>query len=265
MFKPSARSSVTTGIASCVLLLPSVGCRRPSADLALPEEGGTSSDSSEPVAKVERECATPKPAPGSPDDHESPVILGARFVARDRVQLTFSEPLGPVDAVNPRQFRLSHAYATIDAGSGDRSYASGYYYDLAGADLYEPPLVVVKLELYEQQPEILALTLSRPVPSDLCDSLKDSQANIDQMATEPGAPRRGQVGLFLHYTTRGSEGIRDAVNNPLTDVGADWALNFGTRNKAVYGTEPVMRLDLLPVLACPDESMGAIGGPPGPK
>jgi hypothetical protein len=247
-----------------MMLLPSVGCRRPSADLALPGETG----GAEPTGVADdpescKPCATPRPVAGSPDDHDPPIVLGARFVARDRVQLTFSEPLAPVDAVNPRQFRLSHAYSTID-GVGDRSYGTGYYYDLAGADVYEPPLVVIKLELYAEQPEVLALTLNRPVPVDLCQQLIDTQTNLDQSAATPGDPRRGQVGLFVHYTTRGSDGIRDRVNNPLADLGADWALNFGGRHKTTYGTEPVTRLDLLPSLLCPDASMAGGGGPPGP-
>lgn len=190
------------------------------------------------------------------------MILGARFIARDRVQLTFSEPLTSVEGVNPRQFRLSRAYSSID--SGYRSYATGYYYDLAGTDVYEQPMVVVELELYAEQPEVLALTLNRPVPVELCDEMLQRKADLAVAASDPASTRRAQYGLFLHYTARGSEGVRDKVNNPLDDLGADWALNFGARHKTAYGGEPVNRLDLLPELACPDASMSAIGGPPGP-
>ncbi len=260
-----ARISLTSSVASCVMLLPSAGCRRPPADLALPGEGGAEPGvTDDPAAACKPGASTPKAPAGSADDHESPVILGARFVARDRVQLTFSEALAPVDTVNPRQFRLSHAYTTVDTSSGDHDYASGYYYDLGGADAYEPSLVVVGIELYEQQPEVLSLTLSRPVPIEVCEQITDAQTSFDQMRITPDGHLRGEVGLFLHYTGRGSEGVRDRVNNPLGDIGADWALNFGTRHKAVYGTEPVMRLDLLVRLGCPDESMRSVGGPPGP-
>jgi hypothetical protein len=260
---PAMRTTLSTGVASCVMLLPAC---RPSADLATPEDGRrVSPDLTNPFGNSKGECkpcATPKPPPGSPDDHDPPVILGARFIARDRVQLTFSEPLGSVEGVNPRQFRLSRAYSSLD--SGYRNYASGYYYDIAGTDVYEQPLVVVELELYAEQPEVLALSLNRPVPVEICDELAQRKADIAVAASDPANTRRGQIGLFLHYTSRGSVGVRDKVNNPLGDIGADWALNFGSRHKQVYGGEPVTRLDLLPELACPDASMNALGGPPGP-
>jgi hypothetical protein len=257
---PAMRITLSTGVASCVMLLPTAACR-PSADVAVNPDAEPLASKPEPCTP----CATvPKAPPGSPDDHEPPVILGARFIARDRVQLTFSEPLTSTAGVNPRQFRLSRAYSAVDAGSGDRGYASGYYYDIAGTDNYEPPLVVVELELYTEQPEVLALSLNRPVPVELCDELLQRKSDIAIAASDPANTHRAQSGLFLHYTSRGSEGIRDRVNNPMGDVGADWALNFGSRHKQVYGAEPVMRLDLLPELGCPDASMSAIGGPPGP-
>lgn len=268
MSRPTARTTLT-GVASCVMLLPgvaSLGCRRPSADLALPDSQGAARPE-DPACKP---CAAvPRAVPGSADDHEAPRILGARFVARDRVQLTFSEALAPVENVNPRQFRLSHAYSMVDSGGEpsdpyDQGYATGYYYDVAGSDSYEQPVVVVKLELYADQPQVLALTLNRPITVDFCQQIADSQTNLDQLPIEPGNRHHGEVGLFLHYTTRGSDGVRDQVANPLADIGADWALNFGSRHKTVYGADPVMRLDLLTPLVCPDESMSSIGGPPGP-
>ena len=267
MARPTSKTTLT-GVASCVMLLPSVaslGCRRPSADLALPEHEGAG-QRDDPACKP---CAAaPRAAAGSADDHDAPVIVGARFVARDRVQLTFSEPIAPVELVNPRQFRLSHAYSMVDGGADpsdpyDQGYATGYYYDVAGSDSYEQPLVVVKLERYADQPEVLALTLNKPITVDFCQQIIDSRTNLDQPVAA-GSRHHGETGLFLHYTSRGSDGVRDRVNNPLADIGADWALNFGSRHKTVYGAEPVMRLDLLTPLACPDASMTALTGPPGP-
>ncbi|MFO7562048.1 MAG: hypothetical protein R6X02_05350 [Enhygromyxa sp.] len=261
--RASARTSLTTGVASCVMLLPAAGCR-PSADLASPEDRRGTSGPGSTSAQGCKPCEAAKPPPGSPDDHEPPAILGARFVARDRLQLTFSEPLASPAGVNPRQFRLSRAYSSV-YGSDERGYASGYYYDLGGQDTYEPPLVVVELEQYEERPEVLALILNRPVPIEVCEQLVQAKADLAVDASDPTKQRRGQVGLFLHYTTRGSAGIRDRVDNPLADIGADWALNFGARHKQLYGTEPVMRLDLLPEIPCPDGSLKAVGGPPGPS
>jgi hypothetical protein len=261
MSRVRAKLSVTTGLASVAMLLPTAGCRRPSADLALPGEEGAPTDASQPGPAREQECKTPKPPPGSPDDHESPTIVEARFVARDRVQLIFSEPLAELTGVNPRQFRISHGYSIIDGG-GAQGYATGSYYDLAGTDPYLPPLVFVAIEGYADQPEVLALTLSAAVPIEVCEDLADALASLQDMAGGEGE-RRGETGLFLHYTERGSDGVRDRVQNPLRDIGADWALNFGTRHKMVYGTEPVTRFDLLIPLDCPDQSVRG-SGPPGP-
>jgi len=254
-FKPNA---LRTGIASCVALLP-IGCELPSSQVAVnPGEPGASGK----VAGCPP-CARAQP-PGSPDDHDAPVILDARFVARDRVQLTFNEALAPVDAVNPRQFRLSHGYSLVDFG--EYEYASGSYYDLGGTNESEQPLVIVALERSEAHPELLGLLLSRPIPVELCEEVSGQRASIateaSAAATAPGGGGvRGQAGVFLHYTSRGSVGVRDSVQNPLADIGAQWALNFGARSIQMYGAEPVTRLDLLPELRCPEQAAGELSPP----
>jgi hypothetical protein len=248
---------IATGLASCVLLAPT-GCRRPSTDVSVdpePEVEPTGTKVAAPECK-----APPKPAPGSSDDVDPPVILGGRFVARDRVQLTFSEPLAPTKQVNPRQFRISSAYSTTDYQAG---YASGYYYDLGGNNTYEGPILVVSLVGYENQPEVLSLQLNRPVPIDTCIAMRDRQNTIASSQGVDGSTARSRTGVFLHYTTRGSDGIRDRAQNPLAEMGGEWALNFGARQRTAQGTAPVMRLDLLLELNCPDESMQD-SGPPGP-
>ncbi|WP_106089880.1 hypothetical protein [Enhygromyxa salina] len=250
----SARE-LATGIASCVLLLPA-GCRKTPTDLSVDP------DTHDPAADVPAlDCpvaqAPARPRPGSSDDSDPPMVLGARFVARDRVQLTFSEGLAPTTQVNPRQFRLSMAYSNIDYGA---SYATGYYYDLAGSDNYEPPLVVTSLAGYDDRPEVLALQLSRPVPQDLCVNITDRRADMADVDPES----RPRIGVFLHYTSRGSVGVRDLADNPMIDVGAEWALHYGARHKTVYGSEPIMRLDLLVELSCPDEAM-RLSAPTGPS
>ena len=247
-------AQVATGVASCAMLLPA-GCRKPTAELSVhPDAVEPVADAALPVCEQPAQAAAPpRPKPGSSDDRDPPVILGANFVALDRVQLTFSEGLAPVDQVNPRQFRLSMAYSSIDYQAG---YASGYYYDVAGADNYEPPVVVTSLQSYEGRPEVLALSLSRPVPLELCVDMREMQADRSE-------DLNARMGLFLHYTSRGSVGIRDQADNPMADMGGEWALHFGARHRTLYGTEPVMRLDLLVELACPDETM-TVSAPPGP-
>ncbi len=247
---------IATGLASCVLLAET-GCRRPSADVTVDPDPKT-----EPSGKSQTaECKTPpRPAPGSDGDLDPPALLGGRFVARDRLQLTFSEPLGSIEGVNPRQFRLSSAYSTADYSAG---YASAYYYDLGGSDQYLPPILVTALETYASQPEVLSLQLNRGIPIDTCLAMRERQASIVANQGIDGSTARARTGVFLHYTSRGSDGIRDRAHNPLGDMGGEWALHFGARQRTANGTEPVVRLDLLLELDCPDESMQE-SGPPGP-
>jgi hypothetical protein len=243
---------LATGVA---LLLPT-GCRNPTADVTTAPGPGdkASADAALPTCQA---TPAPKPRPGSSEDREAPVVVGARFVTRDRVQLTFSESVAPTTQVNPRQFRLSMAYSTIDYGAG---YASGYYYDLAGGDSYQPSIVVTSLAGYDDQPEVLTLQLSAPVPIDLCEGILDTRTNMG--GGDPAAQAR--VGLFLHYTSRGSVGVRDLADNAMSDMGGEWALHFGARHKSLNGGEPIMRLDLLVELGCPEETMG-VSAPPGPS
>jgi hypothetical protein len=248
---------IATGLASCVLLAPTA-CRRPSADISVdpePDSEPVSKQADVPVCK-----APPRPEPGSSGDTDPPMLVNGRFIARDRVQLTFTEPLGPTKAVNARQFRLSSAYSTVDYQAG---YASGYYYDLGGNDAYQPPIFVSALEAYEAHPEVLTLQLNRPVPIDTCLAIRERQNTIAGSQGVDGSTTRARTGVFLHYTSRGSEGIRDRAQNPLGDFGGEWALHFGARQRNSQGTEPVTRLDLLLELSCPDESMQE-SGPPGP-
>ncbi|KIG16400.1 hypothetical protein DB30_04444 [Enhygromyxa salina] len=236
---------LATGVASCVLLVPA-GCRKTPTAVVDPEAGGEAvANNSTADADCDRAPAAPaRPRPGTSGDQEPPVVLGARFVERDRVQLTFSEALAPTAQVNPRQFRLSMAYSTTDYGAG---YASGYYYDLSGGDNYEPPMVVTSLVGYDDRPEVLALQLSRPIPAELCNDLNERRS--DMASSDPES--RARVGVFLHYTSRGSVGVRDLVDNPMADMGGEWALHYGARHKTLYGSEPIMRLDLLVELSCP--------------
>ncbi len=248
---------LATGVAGCALLT-SAGCRRPSAAVTTPGEGEPlAGQSSAPTP----ECPEPDeharaPAPGSSGDRLSPQVVGGSFVASDRVRLEFSEAIGPVDQVNPRQFRISYAYSVVEM---DEGYASAYYEDPGGTDTTELSMVVIGLETYEGRPEILGLTFNQPVPPAVCLNLEDMEADAGDV--DPGMSE--EAGLFLHYTGRGSEGVQDLSGNPLQDFGAEWALHFGVRNKQSYGDDPVVRFDLLVALPCPVGLAGT--GPPGPS
>ncbi len=249
-------------LATGVLLLDAAGCRRPSADVSSPESVEPTTTAKCPEGAASRPAAQP----GSSDDREAPRIVAGRFVSRERVQLRFSESIEPPKQVNPRQFRLSEGYSLIDYGGGygGSGYAHAYYYDLAARSGYaDQPLVFVGVEP-TSEPDVLELVLSRPIPVSLCEDLKYRQESYGGGVTE-GPPRRFQIGLFLHYTGRGSVGIRDLAGNPMADMGGEWALHFGTRNINITGTPPLVRFDLLVELPCPDANLPGFDAPPGPS
>lgn len=241
--------SLALGAGGCVLLLEA-GCR-PQSTIEVPEPRAS-----------ERVCPTPTiptPAPGSADDREAPRITGVRFNGSDRVVLSFSEGLEDPKQVNPRQFRVSEAYSTIDYAGG---YASGTYYDIATRYGDEIPIVFAAIEQIE--PDELALILNRPIPPTICENIRVAQDDIAAAAASPDAAGfKSQHALFLHYTKRGSPGIRDLAGNTLDDFGAAWALHFGTRDLRLSGKPPVVRFDLLVELPCPTPT--EFIGPPGPS
>lgn len=244
---------LATSAGCCVLVLEAAGCR-PSTNIVTPDPG-------EPTTE---RCPAPtpvvvKPAPGSSDDRDPPRVTSARFNGSDRVILTFSEGLEPAKQVNPRQFRLSEGYSQVDYTG---NYASAYYYDLASRYGDDLPLVFAAIE--QPEPDQLALVLNRPIPPPICDSIRLAQQDAAAAAAMPDSgANKTRHGLFLHYTGRGSVGVRDLAGNPLGDFGGEWALHFGTRDKRLSGTAPLVRFDLLIELDCPanDEFIG----PPGPS
>lgn len=238
-------------LAGGALLALESGCR-PDATIEAPDAGEPSSTTKCPTPKL------PTIPPGSENDREAPRITAARFNGSDRVILHFSEGLEAPDQVNPRQFRVSEAYSTVDHAN---AYASATYYDLATRYGDELPLVFADIE--QVAPDELELILNRPIPPMVCENLRLAQEDLAAQATVPGAGAlETRHGLYLHYTKRGSVGLRDLAGNQLDDFGAAWALHFGTRDMRMGGQAPVVRLDLLIELVCPAPS--EFVGPPGP-
>lgn len=239
------RRVLAKALAASPMILP--GCQRTPPAVAPtddPQLAPATVAAPAPIATAEVE-------PG--DDREGPQIRGAQFVDARHVRLVFSEPLAPTDGVNPRQFRLSTAYATVEP----EGYAYVSYADIAyqaGDD--DAPIVVKQLKRYADE-TLVGLELSRAVPAAVCEEIGDIKRDIAEQAAyysaqqdayEPGP--RIDTGIYLHYTKRGSSGVRDLAGNALDDVGAAWALNFGAQYANLTGQDPVARLDLLVEVPC---------------
>jgi hypothetical protein len=246
---------LATSAGCCMLLLETAGCR-PSTTIVTPEPDGRTGEAEtcpEPTVTIQ------KPPPGSSDDREAPRVVSARFTSNDRILLTFSEGVEAPKQVNPRQFRLSEAYSVVDYAG---AYASAYYYDLAARYGDEQPLVFASID--QPEPEQLVLMLNRAIPVPICENLELAKQDEAAAAASPDAgASKVRRGLFLHYTKRGSVGIRDLASNQLDDFGGEWALHFGSRDKRMTGQQPLVRFDLLIELDCP--TANTFTGPPGPS
>ena len=241
---------IATGVASCALLSAGPGCRRPTADISVEPEPTPADAEPDAPRKPEAECQRVVR-----DDFSPPQVIAARFVTATRVRLEFSESLGPVTSVNPRQFRLSWAYSAVSSDG----YAEAYYYDLLGEDPSTPPMVVRGLETYEDAADRLGLVLSHPLPMTVCEEIAEMKADFESAKVED---EQGRAGLFLHYTSRGGDGVRDTAGNAMEDIGGEWALSYGARARALAGTEPVVAFDRLVELPCPLDGFSL---PPGPS
>lgn len=236
------------------MLALETGCQ-PSSAIVTPEPEPTGEATSCPTVTV------PQPKPGSSDDREAPRILAAQFKSSDRVLLSFSEGIEAPTQVNPRQFRLSEAYSMTDYAG---TYSSAYYYDLAARYGDDQPIVFSAIE--QPEPDQLVLVLNRPIPLPICENLRVAQedaAAAAAAATPDAGASKVRHALYLHYTGRGSVGIRDPAGNQLGDFGGEWALHFGTREKRLSGQQPLVRFDLLIELECPTGA--TFNGPPGPS
>jgi hypothetical protein len=198
-----------------------------------------------PEARIEIE-------PG--DDHQPPRVSSAQFINPQRIRLTFTEPLGPSREVNPRQFRISVGYLSVDPeGYGYATYSDVNYHQ--GEE--ERLLVVRHIERYTDE-RAMGLDLSEPVSGEICAEIKGFEIDaLEAAAYSTANPRAAaeeemEMGLYLHYTSRGSAPVIDTSGNGLEPFGAAWALNYGAQYVGQNGQMPVARFDLLVKLTCFD-------------
>jgi hypothetical protein len=162
------------------------------------------------------------PLPDGPDDAatgpgERPELLEAEFVTPATLRLRFSEPLAPVDLVEPTRFRLSRT----DIAPG---YSYGYGPDEDPCDplntLYADPSGggsrVLVDGLWAGEADELLLSLSIPV------NLGDCRDVID-------GDELGESAFLLHYTDdtsmTGGPRVEDVDGDRLAAIGEPWALD----------------------------------------
>ncbi len=184
-----------------------------------------------------------------------PQLIAAELLDDLQLLLTFSEPLAAPQAVDPRQFRLSAAYAP----KGQYYYQYNTYYQEIGSwngmcyeQCYEycydtgceeycwdycqpgPPVRVGAIAQPLDRPDLLVLTLDNAIGPGVCTQLETF-------------PSQWATGLFIHYTPDGSAQVTDLVGERLGDIGEHWALQPDRQWTYTQGTFPLME----PVIPIP--------------
>jgi hypothetical protein len=201
---PTPRLHPMFALSGSSLLL--VGCALPSAQVSVETQPTTTP---EPTAEA-------KPAKSRPRVARQPprVIQAELRGAGDRLQLQFSEPLAPVDGVDPNDFRLSMAMAYAYPG-----YAYAYYYDLGelfGDGDEDTGLMTITALVGEG--DTLELSIHPPIEFDYC---REIEREMLEARAEPGGRLDG--GLYLHYSP-GERPITDTQGDELRPAAGEWVL-----------------------------------------
>ena len=186
------------------------GCALPSATIEAPQATATTK-APEP-AKAER--AKAKAARKSASRGQGPSVVAAELTGDgDRLRLEFSEPLGPLDGVDPNDFRLSVALSYVY-----KLYAYAYYYDPGEAAGEELMSITAMTLGAGGEGATLELRLEPAFPLSYC---AEMEAEVADMRGEPGV--RAEGGLYLHYAP-GEVPITDVEGNDMDAIAAEWAL-----------------------------------------
>lgn len=141
-------------------------------------------------------------------------VLAAEFEGNTAIRLTFSHPVAPVDAVEPRDFRISWVYSSRFQGYYGGQYESTQYKDPNVFGYYYTMAFAVAALVLESDVE-LKLEFAYPLGPLACQYV----AYWDDHPPEP--PSERIVGLFLHHRA-GDIPVEDVQGNPLASFGATW-------------------------------------------
>lgn len=173
----------------------------------------------------------PPPPPG---DITPPALVSATLLDPQTLQLSFTEPIAPVDTVNPKRFRFSFAIGYFGAYDTqqqtflrdpryfnytqncvpcqygpfpDYCYYQPYYCYFIPSD----EILVAELYNHYSDPNSLLLFLTEPIRPSLCNAINND-----------GDPKFSDAVLHLHYADGGLAQITDLAGIPLGPDGKFW-------------------------------------------
>lgn len=191
-------------------------------------DGTDTSDTSDPTTTTSTTDVPPPPPPPPPPD-TPPALLAVEALDPQILRLTFTEPMAPVDAVNPKRFRLSAGRFRSEAYYGyartlytdvevynHQEYCNENcyeYYECYYQCYYGPNLPVDVLDALPDayNPAQVVLLLSAPITRSLCNF-------ANQFSGNPQIPG----GLLLHYADGGAAQLTDLAGLPVVGFGETW-------------------------------------------
>ncbi len=142
-------------------------------------------------------------------------VLAAEFEGNTALRLTFSHPVAPVEAVDPRDFRISWVFSTRYQGYYGGQYDSTQYRDPNVFGYYDYPMALRVGALVLESDVELKLEFESPLGPLACQYVGYWNEN------PPYPPTERIVGLFLHHRA-GDIPVQDVQGNPLASFGAAW-------------------------------------------
>jgi hypothetical protein len=201
------------------LALATIGCTR-EPGFTLDDEAGSETSGNTSEGESESEAGDE-----GPNDIPFELVSAGLNATGQFVALRFSEPVGPVTAIDPRDFRISHALPTSlcnnDGCVDQTSYWDPNFYVAYYLQGYPPPDPELRFETMVisagNQPTDVFLRFEAPLDPALCEY-------IDSMG--------GYESLFVHYSP-GEIPLTSADGEALAPIGAAW----------VEQAEPVWSVD----------------------
>ena len=147
------------------------------------------------------------------------LIAAALADADTTLILTFSDAVGPVEGVDPSDFRISMALTTrYDDNRGTISDYSTYA-DPNVFFTYDPPVGMLAIAK-GPKPDQISITLAPGLSVDVCPLLAD-------LLEQAGADYLLEASLFPHYAP-GDIPLTSEGGVELAAIGPDWVLDPGT-------------------------------------
>jgi hypothetical protein len=193
----------------------------------------------------EPKCERTPPGPDgdATGEGQRPRLVDGEFASSTVVELAFSEPLAPVDAVDPEKFRLGIVVIDTHRENGrcfrDIRYCDlsseldscgGYFYSY-GSNL--EPTRVTALELDEDDPSRLQLRITPPISQERCLQLESSEH---------------KNGIQVFFSKGDEPTITDLDGEKLDDIAPHWVLSGDLQTT----TDDFDALERWVALACPE-------------